>query len=221
MRHNILSKRSQTQKNTHCIISFMQTSRKCKLIITDKSKCLFGDRGVNWQGRCFFIIYFLNFWLHWVSIAAQGLLCSCSARPSHCSGFSCCRAHGQGLRASVVAACGLWSTGSVAVAYRLCCSTACEIFLDQGSNPCPLHWQVGSYPLCHQGSLAGKFWGRIHKDPKENLGVEVIDVFPILIVVMLHRCIQWTLEQYQVWTCMGLFAFSTVNSIVLHWCMIG
>ena len=25
-------------------------------------------------------------------------------------------------------------------------------FLDQGSNPCPLHWQVDSLPLDHQGS---------------------------------------------------------------------
>ena len=24
---------------------------------------------------------------------------------------------------------------------------------DQGSNPCPLHWEADSYPLCHQGSL--------------------------------------------------------------------
>ena len=28
----------------------------------------------------------------------------------------------------------------------------CEIFPDQGSNPCPLHWQVDSLPLDHQGS---------------------------------------------------------------------
>ena len=27
---------------------------------------------------------------------------------------------------------------------------ACEIFPDQGSNQCPLHWQVDSYPLYHQ-----------------------------------------------------------------------
>ena len=27
------------------------------------------------------------------------------------------------------------------------------IFLDQGLNPCPLHWQVDSYPLEHQESL--------------------------------------------------------------------
>ena len=28
----------------------------------------------------------------------------------------------------------------------------CGIFLDQGSNPCPLHWQEDSYLLDHQGS---------------------------------------------------------------------
>ena len=68
--------------------------------------------------------------------------------------------------------------GSVAVVHGSSCSEACGIFLDQGLNPCPLHWQVDSYPLCHQGSLAGKFWGRIHKDWEENLGVEVMGVSP-------------------------------------------
>ena len=29
----------------------------------------------------------------------------------------------------------------------------CGIFPDQGLNPCPLYWQVDSYPLYHQGSL--------------------------------------------------------------------
>ena len=29
------------------------------------------------------------------------------------------------------------------------CSAACVIFLDQGSNPCLLHWQVDSLPLNH------------------------------------------------------------------------
>ena len=32
------------------------------------------------------------------------------------------------------------------------CSAACGIFPDQGSNPCPLHWQADSQPLRHQGS---------------------------------------------------------------------
>ena len=38
----------------------------------------------------------------------------------------------------------LWHAGSVVVAHRFSCSTACGIFPDQGSNPCPLHWQVDS-----------------------------------------------------------------------------
>ena len=51
----------------------------------------------------------------------------------------------------------LWSTGSrcagsVVVAHGPSCSVACGIFPDQGSNPCPLHWQADSQPLRHQGS---------------------------------------------------------------------
>ena len=38
------------------------------------------------------------------------------------------------------------------MAHRLSCSAACGIFSDQGSNPCPLHWQADSQPLRHQGS---------------------------------------------------------------------
>ena len=51
----------------------------------------------------------------------------------------------------------LWSTGSrcagsVVVAHGPSCSAACGILPDQGSNPCPLHWQADPQPLCHQGS---------------------------------------------------------------------
>ena len=38
------------------------------------------------------------------------------------------------------------------MAHRLSCSMACGIFLGQGSNPCPLHWQADSQPLRHLGS---------------------------------------------------------------------
>ena len=38
------------------------------------------------------------------------------------------------------------------ILFSLFCSAACGTFLDQGSNPCPLHWQAGSQPLHHQGS---------------------------------------------------------------------
>ena len=52
--------------------------------------------------------------------------------------------HGlQDAQASVAVACGL-STGSAVVVYGLSRSAACGIFRDQGSNLCPLYWQVDS-----------------------------------------------------------------------------
>ena len=54
-----------------------------------------------------------------------------SASASHRSGFP------RGAQA-------LGPVGSGVVAHRLSCSSACEIFPDQGSNMCPLHWQVDS-----------------------------------------------------------------------------
>ena len=45
----------------------------------------------------------------------------------------------------------LQRSGSAVVAHRLGCSTACAVFPDQESNPCPSHWQ-DSYPLDHEGS---------------------------------------------------------------------
>ena len=69
----------------------------------------------------------------------QGLLSRYSVWASHCGGVSCCRAWVPCAWASVV------------VVPRLDCPKACGLFLDQGSNPCPLHWQVDSQPLDHQG----------------------------------------------------------------------
>ena len=66
---------------------------------------------------------------------------SCSVLASHCNGLSWCRAWAQGTWAAIAVA--HWRSGLV----------ACGIFLDQGSNPCPLHWQAYSWPLDHQGSL--------------------------------------------------------------------
>ena len=92
--------------------------------------------------------------LHWLSSGCcdGGLLFPCRAWASHCSGFSCWRAQALGRQTSLVVAHGLWSTGSVVAPHGLCCSAACGIFLDQGSNPCNLHWQVDSSPLDQQGS---------------------------------------------------------------------
>ena len=46
---------------------------------------------------------------------------------------------------------------------NLSCSEACGIFPDQESNLCPLRWQAGSFPLCHQGSP-----GIFHKTKTNN-----------------------------------------------------
>ena len=49
--------------------------------------------------------------------------------------------HGlQGTHASVIVAPGLLSTGSMVVAHRLSCITACGIFPAQRANLCLLHW---------------------------------------------------------------------------------
>ena len=41
------------------------------------------------------------------------------------------------------------------MAHGLSCSVACGIFLDQGLNPCSLHWKADSQPLRHRGSPMG------------------------------------------------------------------
>ena len=74
----------------------------------------------------------------------QVLLSGCGGLASHCSGFS------------------LWSMGSMCTASvvvcGLRCSVACWIFLDQGSNLNPLHWQADSQQLDHQESLLFCFY---------------------------------------------------------------
>ena len=59
--------------------------------------------------------------------------------------------HGlQSSRASVVAVPRCQRTGLIVVAHGLCCSPACRVFPDQGSNLCLLHWQAVSLPLSYQ-----------------------------------------------------------------------
>ena len=76
-----------------------------------------------------------------------GVFSSCGRQASHCYSFSCCgvQLQAHGLQQ-------LQHAGSVVVAHGFSCFMACGIFLDQGLNPCPLHWQANSYLLHHQGS---------------------------------------------------------------------
>ena len=68
-------------------------------------------------------------------------------------GHSSSRCAGLSLsRPLLLRSTGSRRTGSVIVAHGPSCSAACGIFPDQGSKPCPLHWQADSQPLRHQGS---------------------------------------------------------------------
>ena len=96
----------------------------------------------------FFNLFIYLFLLCWVFISVQGLSLVAASR-----GHSSLRCAGLSLSRPLL----LWRTGSrraasVIVAHRPSCSVACGIFPDQGSNPCPLHWQADSQPLHHQES---------------------------------------------------------------------
>ena len=84
----------------------------------------------------------------WVFVSARGL-----SPVVESGGHSSSRSAGLSLsRPLLLRSTGSRRTSSVVVAHGPSCSAACGIFPDQGSNPCPLHWQADSQPLCHQGS---------------------------------------------------------------------
>ena len=89
----------------------------------------------------------------WVFVSVQGLslvAASGGHSSSWCAGLSL-------SRPLLLRSTGSRHAGSVIVAHGPSCSAAYGIFPDRGSNPCPLHWQADSQPLCHQGSPAGGF----------------------------------------------------------------
>ena len=55
------------------------------------------------------------------------------------------------LRPLLLRSTGSRRAGSAIVAHGPSRSAAHGILPDQGSNPCPLHWQADSQPLRHQG----------------------------------------------------------------------
>ena len=105
----------------------------------------------------FFLIYlfiYIYFWLCWVFVSVRGLspvVESGGHSSSRCAGLS--PSGPLSLRST-----GSRRAGSAVVAHGLSRSAACGIFPDQGSNPCPLHWQADSKPLRHQGSPCPNFY---------------------------------------------------------------
>ena len=99
------------------------------------------------------LFFFLIFWLCWVFVAARRLSLV-AAREGYSSlwWFLLLQSTGSGhpcfsscsMRAQELWHVGPRVRGALVVAHGLSCSAACGIFLDQGSNPCPLHWQVNS-----------------------------------------------------------------------------
>ena len=96
----------------------------------------------------FYLFYLFYLWLCWVFVSVWGLspvVASGGHSSSRCAGLS-------SSRPLLLQSTGSRRAGSVIVAHGPSCSAACGIFPDQGSNPCPLHWQADSQPLRHQGS---------------------------------------------------------------------
>ena len=98
----------------------------------------------------FFILFYFYFyfWLCWFFVSVRGLSPVAASR-----GHSSSRCAGLSLSwPLLLQSTGSRRAGSVVVAHGPSCSAACGTFPDQGSNPCPLHRQADSQPLCHQGN---------------------------------------------------------------------
>ena len=101
---------------------------------------------------CFYLSIYL--WLCWVFVSVRGFSLAVAS-----GGHSSSRCVGLSLsRPLLLRSTGSRGLGSVIVAHGPSCSVACGIFPDQGSNPCPLHWQADSQPLRHQGSPIWLFY---------------------------------------------------------------
>ena len=120
-------------------------------------------------------------------MAALGLRCCARAFPS-CGKWGllfiaadrfltvvsclCCGAQALGIRASAAMACRLSSCGLRALERRFSsCGARTQLLRSMqdppgpGLNPCPLHWQVDSQPLHHQGSPLVFFKSRASQFP--------------------------------------------------------
>ena len=120
--------------------------------------------GLNPLHLRFFCSCFICFLLLYLLIGCAGSLlllgCSFVCLFLQCTGFSLqwlllLQSMASRLMATVIAVCRFGSCGA-----ELGCFLACGIFSDQGSNPCPLHWQADFYTLYHQGSPVYSIWTR-------------------------------------------------------------
>ena len=118
----------------------------------EATSCVMSATKKNMNSSIFkkFIYLFIYLFLRlcWVFVSVRGLsLVAASGvySSSRCAGLSL-------SWPLLLQSTGSRRAGSVVVAHGPSSSAACGIFPDQGSNPCPLHWQADSQPLRHQGS---------------------------------------------------------------------
>ena len=125
-----------------------------------------------------FIYLFIYLWLCGVFVSLRGLsliVASGDHSSSRCAGL-------PPSRPLLLRSTGSRRAGSVVVAHGPSCSAAWGIPRDQGSNPCPLHWQADSQPLRHQGSprfLKVEKWIQFGLSPQSLL----------FVYGLTHRCV--------------------------------
>ena len=130
---------SHTHTHTHTYIVYVRIDfKKCDWVVFFFLTFL----------GLFLFILFIYLWLCWVFISVWGLSLVAAS-----GGHSSSRCAGLSLsRPLLLRSTGSRRAGSAIMAHGPSRSVACGIFPDQGSNPCPLHWQADSQPLRHQGS---------------------------------------------------------------------
>ena len=137
---------------------------------------------VFWNSRSFIYLYRLC----WVFVSVRGLslvAASGDHSSSRCADLS-------PSRPLLLRSTGSRCAGSVIVAHGLSCSVACGILPDQGSNPCPLHWQADSQPLRHQGSPWTRF---LKKFLATLIALILLYICKALFQTLLHR--MWELKK--------------------------
>ena len=80
----------------------------------------------------FLFIYLFYLWLCWVFAAVHGLSLVVASRVYSLTAVPC-GTRARGVQALVV------------VVHRFSCPATCGTLPDQGSDPCPLHWQADSF----------------------------------------------------------------------------
>ena len=133
-----------------CLSYISLNAHTCTCILHHDVKCISSCSLCFKKFEKLFFFFFLIIYLRlcWVLVSVRGL-----SPVAASGGHSSSRCAGLPLSwPPPLQSTGSRRAGSAAVAHGPSRSAACGILPDQGSNPCPPHWQADSQPLRHQGS---------------------------------------------------------------------